>query len=54
MELITELEFNKYELHKVEEVRSRLAEEGWKEISEITFSKSGETTAIKYKWVRYI
>lgn len=58
MELFTEVEFNKNEFGKVNEVRHKLSEEGWSEINERKHSvlKAGKRVliAIKYKWMREI
>jgi hypothetical protein len=59
MELFTEVEFNENELGRIDEVRYRLAEEGWDEYhkDEHTVIRAGKgriVKSIKYKWRRII
>ena len=59
MELFTEVEFNESELHKIDEVRAKLDEEGWVEIhkNERMVIRPGVgrvLKSVKFKWTRII
>ena len=59
MELFIEVEFNENELCKIDEVRYKLAEEGWEEYHKqdhtvIRAGKGRIVKSIKYKWRRII
>ncbi|AGO49634.1 hypothetical protein Phi13:2_gp024 [Cellulophaga phage phi13:2] len=59
MELFTEVEFNKNEFDKIDEVRFKLGEDGWEEINKtehrvIKSNKDVVVGAVKYKWRRII